>query len=524
MTQTHTLDAALAASRSVFEDQIAFGIAAGYKGTPDGRKQFGRVHREIVELKKEHHRRSIVIPRNHGKSTLESVVGTAHELVCDPGDRILLASAERGLAKQLLGECRDVLAGDLEILPGVFIPLEDLFPWAAPVFPNGMRRSGKVEEFDVRGRTGTPGREPSAFVASPGSNLAGRHPRRAKLDDPTNEQTSRTAAQCQKGIDFVEQLVPLMFDSESPILHIGTPWAFWDVTAFLEEQSGWNQVRYSVWDGPDGGALCPSFMNREELEDTRDNKVSSEFWSMQYMCQPSVGDTAIVHARDLERWRSAPHTPLPAGMDILLVDPVAVADGTSSDRNGLIKVRVVPNGSLPADQQTPDAAPTQNVFIFHWAEELEGNADTAVKRIEDLADSVESIWIEDVVFSGIIKPWLRDRGRVKTTKIRRQKIPRKSLDHRLMGFTTAIRKGLVRFAPAGYHGQQVLESRLLQYPKAPFDDLPAAMALIGGHLDRRGNLPLSDSMDPGGVNMRDFATVPGALEQLGENSVGGWLS
>lgn len=480
------------------------------------------MHREIVELKKEYNRRSIVIPRGHAKSTLESVIGTAHELIQDPGDRILLASAEKSLAAQLLGECRDILSGDLEILPGVYVPLADIFPHASPVFQNGGRRSGPVDAMNVVGREGTPGREPSVFVASPGTNLAGRHPRRAKLDDPTNEQTSRTPAQCQKAIDFVQQLIPLMFDYSSPILHIGTPWAFWDITAFLEEQADWHQVRYSVWDGPNGGPLCPSFLNRDEIEDIRDNKVSSEFFSMQYLCTPSVGDTALVHQRDLEMHRWPDRTPLPAGVDILLVDPVAVTDGTSGDRNGIIKVRVVPNGSLPADQQSPDAAPTQNVFIFHWAEELKGNADTAVQRIEDLADSVESIWLENVVFSGIIKPWLRDRGRIKNTKIRTQKIPAIKLKQRLGGFPMAIRKGIVRFGPNGYHGQQLLESRLLQFPKAPFDDLPAAMALLGTHLERRGNLPMTN--DEGSrPNMRDLATVPGALERLGENSVHGWM-
>jgi hypothetical protein len=524
---TYSLPNILAATQYIYDDQLAFGIAGGYKGTPDGRKRFGRVHREIIELKRAHNRRSIVITRGHGKSTLESVIGPAYALLQDPGDRILLASAERSLAAQLLGESRDLLAGDLEVMPGMYIPMRELFPWTAPMFPSGPR-SGPVEQLNVAGRKGTPGREPSVMIGSPETGMAGRHPRRAILDDPTNEKTSKTQTQCDKAIRFVEQLIPLMYDYASPILHIGTPWAFWDVTAFLGEQADWNQVRYGVLDGPDGGPLCPSFLNMEEIIDIRDNKVSPEFWSMQYLCVPSVGDTGLFYAKDVERRRWPDDRPLPAGQTLMLVDPVAVADGTSNDRNGMLKVRVVPNGSLPADQQAEDCRADQNIFIVFWADEMKGNADEAVKRMEDLAPSVQSIWIENVVFSGLMKPWLRDRGRMGTTRIRRQKIPTSALPIRLAGFPTALRKGIVRFAANGYHGQQLLESRLLQYPKAPFDDLPAALALLGTHLDRRGALPLGDSMDEdGGGNgyrrSRDIATVPGLLERMGEQSAGAWF-
>lgn len=521
MTALATPRHLLSSIRACYADQIAFGIAAGYKGTPDGRKRFGKLHREIVRAKLAHPRRSLVVPRGHAKSTLESVIGTAHELVVDPGDRILLASAETKLAKQLLGEVRDLLAGDLELLPGVFVPLREVFPWAAPVFTQG-RRSGPCEELNVEGRAGTPGREPSVFVSSPGSNLAGRHPRRAKLDDPTNEKTSTTQAQCQKAIDFVDQLVPLMFDHDSPILHIGTPWAFWDICAYLGQKPSWHQIRYGVLDGPGGTPICPSFLNAEEiLEVKAELSDNPGFFEMQYMCVPSVGEAALFTQDQIEKHRWPSDRPLPYGQDILLVDPVAVATGESLDRNGLIKVRVAPNGSLPPELQSDQAGPDQNIFIPYWAEELRGNADTAVQAIESLAPDMDGIWIEDVVFSGVIKPWLRDRGRIEQARVRRQKIPNKRLDIRLSSFPTALRKGLLRFGPRGYHNQQLLESRLTQYPKAAHDDLPAALALLASHLDRRGPLPLGDDGDADPLSQRDWSQQVGYIERLGGLAAGG---
>ena len=515
---------AIASIKAMHADRLAFGIAAGYNGTPDGRKKFGRIHREIVDLSERHDKLSLVIPRGHAKSTLGSVIGTAHYLVRDPGDRILLASAEQGLAMQLLGEARDILSGDLEILPSVFAPLREIYPWATPIFPSG-EVSGPIQSLNVVGRTGTPGREPSAFTTSPGSNLAGRHPRRAIIDDPTNERTSGTQVQVQKAISFVQQLVPIMFDRGSPITHIGTPWAFWDVCAYLAENNAWTQVRRGVWDGPGGTPLCPSFLNEQEIRAMLDNEeVTEEFFSMQYLCEPSVGEAALFTQSEIERNRWPHDVALPAGQDILLVDPVAVATGTSNDKNGLIIVRVAPNGSLPPDLQSPDANPDQNVFIPHWAEELAGNADVVVERIEELANRVQSIWIEEVVFSSVFKPWLRDRGRVQAARIRRQRIPGKSLDMRLSSFPTALRTGLLRFAPVGYPGQQLLESRLVQYPKAAHDDLPAALALLASHLERRGPLPLGNAGDPAPhQHVGNFAHIPGILERMGDTGVGSWL-
>ncbi len=231
----------------IWQDPLAFGEALGYKGDPGtGRKRFGPFHREMIEHVYSRPKTSTIVPRGHAKSTVISVIDTCWTLLREPGSRNLVACATLDLAKKLVGEVRDRLNGDLEILPGLFLPVREVFPWLA--VSGDARKSGPTDSFNITGRTGK-GREPSVFAASVESNLAGNHPTRAVVDDPSNEQNSRTFARRQKVIDFIEALEPLMYSPDSSINHIGTPWAFQDVTAYLAERPDWSQFRFGVWDG-----------------------------------------------------------------------------------------------------------------------------------------------------------------------------------------------------------------------------------------------------------------------------------
>ena len=246
---------------------MAFGIALGYKGEPiTGRKQFGDFHKKMLAHVHSRSKTSTIVPRGHAKSTLITVIDTCHHLLKHPESRNLIACATLDLAKKLVGEIRDRLSGEIELLPGLFIPMANIFPWIS--VQGDLRKSGPCEQFNIVGRTGK-GREPSVFAASVESNLAGNHPTRAVIDDPANEQNSRTYARRQKVIDFIETLEPLMYAPDSPINHIGTPWAFQDVTAYLQDRPDWAQFRFGVWDGTGTGKgpwpLCPSFLNAGEI-------------------------------------------------------------------------------------------------------------------------------------------------------------------------------------------------------------------------------------------------------------------
>jgi len=501
----------------ILQDPLELGRAIGYRGTPEGRKQFGLFHQEMLLHRNSQPKTSTVCSRGHAKSTVEMICNI-HTKLLDPESRILVASSTLDLGKKLLGEMRDRLGGDLELAPGFYVPLRDIFPWAYPRYTSGVQ-SAPCETFNIMGRQGQ-GREPCFMTASPTMNLAGNHPTHATIDDPANEQNSKTEMRRQQVIDFFHQLVPIMYEKNSPIKHIGTPWAFSDVTAYLAESDDFSQFRFGVWDGvnpqtgkkdgkgpgPDGAwPLCPSYLTAEEIYAIQANNPKS-FFAMQYECRPVAGEDALFEDEMFSAATNANLVTeaLPDGYDIMLLDPVAVTQGFSADLNGIIVVRVATAGRLGIATLPPD----HNVFIPHYAAEIRGNIDQALCHVESLVaenrfPNLRSIWVEDVVFSGTIKPWLEERGRIEGVKVRTQKIPLVKLALRLKGFPTALRKSIIQLPP-NFEGRDRLVKRLVEFPMSSSDDLPAALALLGTHLDRRGQLPFTNVDEPYG----DWAQRP----------------
>ena len=481
----------------IWSDPLAFGEALGYAGDASGRKQFGEFHRRMLAHTESAPRTSTVVPRGHAKSTVITIIKTCHRLLRDPSARILIACAGLDLAKKLIGEIRDRLNGDLAI-GDRFLPVRDIFPWLA--IEGDRRRSGPTEAFNITGRAGR-GREPSVFAASVESNLAGNHPTHAVIDDPANEQNSRTFARRQKVIEFIQQLEPLMYSPDSPIDHIGTPWAFQDVTHYLADHPGWTQFRFGVWDGvnpetgerdgsgpgPAGGwPLCPAFLAAEEVDD-KEAALSKQFFAAQYLCEPIPAEEALFDD-DLVLGATDPDLKLPDSPEILLWDPVARVEGTTGDRNGLVVVRVIPAGLLGLKGFEKD----RNVFVPVLAHEVTGGADAAASWIENtLIPSrplLKAIWVEKVAAQAILAPWLEERGRLQGVRIRGQQIPTKALAYRLQGLQTAMRKGYL-ILPASFPGRDILVRRLTEFPLGDTDDILAALALLGTHLERRGDLP-----------------------------------
>lgn len=539
LTHKHSPSEVKDALLRIWEDPIALAEALGYAGTlssaDDGtlvkRKAFGDFHREMLRHAHSGPRTSTVVPRGHAKSTILTVVDTIHHLLHDPASRNLIACATLDLARKLVGEIRDRLNGDLEILPGLTIPVREAFPWIAPT--SDPRKQGPCDQFNVSGRSGK-GREPSVFAASVESNLAGNHPTRAVVDDPSNEQNSRTYSRRRKVIEFIETLEPLMYAPDSPIMHIGTPWAFQDVTAYLARRDDWTQFRFGVWDGynpdtlrqdgngpgPDGAyPLCPSFLNASEIAD-KEAGLSRTFFAAQYLCEPVPSEDALFDL-DLVAAATDPELSLeklPDGPRLILYDPVARMDNTQGDLNGIVIVKVLPAHALGLRGFPPD----RNVFVPIEAIELSGGADAAVHYLEEVAvpkhqPEARALWVEQVAAQSLFKPWLEERGRIQGVRIRGQKVGNSSLDFRLMGLQTAMRKGYLRLPPE-FPGRSLLVQRLTEYPLSDSDDLISALALLSTEAERRGPLP---GLEPPPERGTPLTLHP---EQLGTTNDGNYWS
>lgn len=495
--------------------------AAGYRGLDNGRKRFGPLHRIIADRLMAHGRTSTLVPRNHAKSTIISVGYPAWLVLRDPSRRVLLGSASLALAKELIGEIRELYRADLEFLidgEPVAFPLLDAFPHVEPL---GRRSAtGPTDHLDIVGKTGR-GRECTFFAGSPETSLTGRHPNAAFIDDPSDFKNTRTFEQRTKTNNWNASIEPILQSRDDPWHHIGTQWAPGDSAEWYQNHPKFDQLRLPAWvpenpqtglaDGqgpgplPDGRwaeqfkgcyPIAPSFMTAAELhewESECESQGQAVFFAAQALNIPMLSADAFFRDRLIAD--ATPPVPIPAFEgypEILLWDPTARVTGTKGDANGLIIAQPVP-AKVYADAMgaTLGLEPDRNVFIIRWAKQVNGGADDALQIVEALcADrpSIKAVWIEDVAAQKYLKPWLRDRGNIKGVRVRMQSIGQASQPLRIQGLATAMRDGQI-VLPDDFEGRGLLVRQLNEYPNSDFDDLPCALALLSQHRERRGSLP-----------------------------------
>lgn len=508
------------------------------------RKTYGYVHKEIAAHMTAHKRSSLVVTRNHAKST-EGIDIIMHQKWQHLDKRIMHISAATTLSKQLINELRTITQGEVELLPGLVVPFSECFPELVAVRPPSGAPQGS---FNVAGRAGT-GREPCFMPSSIGSNRAGMHPTDIIADDPSNERNSTTPVQRQKVIDSMHQLEPILRDpSDGHIWHIGTPWAFKDVSSELPKM-GYKQYRFGCWDGvnPDTGLrdgkgpgrtelgapndgdwpLCPAYMNANELAETfislRD-AGNYEFWAQQYLVKPVAAADALFDDTLISATthKVADHLALPAGKNILLWDPTSRADAKVGDWNGIIVVRATtaahvtqmcaknPAYAIPG---LAEMAPDSNIFFVAEAIELKGPPADCMPVVRELHEKwgLDELWVEDTGAASWVQSWVNDHHWAREIDTIPIKLGSRgaSKDRRLQGTQLALREGRLRFISSA-PGYDILTQRLTEFPKSESDDLPDALALLTWRGQRKGNLP-KITVDPNSQTYYNAAADPSSI-------------
>jgi hypothetical protein len=519
--------------RRLIEDPLALGIALGYRGMSDGRKQFTELHRQMVEHSLSGPRTFCAVPRGHAKSTLLSVILSAWKLLCSPDKRILIASATLDLSKKLVGELRDRLGGTLEIRPGLHVPVGQVFPHLA-LSATDMRSSGPTSSFNIRGRSEGAGREPSVFAGGVTTNSAGNHPTDIHPDDLQNETNYRTPAGRRRCVDWLKAAVPLLRSPTDHINGVGTYWAPGDVLDHVTQNPEWTVFHRGCWvpenpetgeidglgPGPEASSiwaeeyqghypLCPTYLNADEIRDIEREEDDQSFFAAQYLCRFTPGQSALIREPALDRAYQTEAT-LPDGPDILLWDPVHRLDGIVGSANGLMVVRHVPANAFP-DWRERGLERDRSVFIPRFAHKIHGGVDEAMLFIEDLIQegrfpALKAIWIERKAAQEYLGPWLEERGRIGGIRTRSIRIGNASLGNRAQGVIRAMRTGQVRFLP-GFEGEEMLRNDLLRYPLIDHDDLIAAFALLSTMLDRTTSA-LPEISGAASATVEDWSTTP----------------
>lgn len=501
LTKART-EAVAEAAYQCYQDPLAWGIALGYNGDARGRKKPALLHRRILDFwtggQGKTNWRSVVVPRDHGKSTWGGIILTSWRKMRDPWRRTVIAGGDMDLAGKQIGTIRERLMGKIH-LAGEDYWLADIFPWMEVVGKRD-RATAVCEAFNVVGRTGR-GAESCFFSKSPGARQAGDHPTDAHLDDLTTEQSKDSYPRRQNELDFLIGLRPYMaFGHESWVTHAGTPWHYWDTTAFISQSPEWSQLRYGVEDIIEPGAdiLCPSCLTRDEWEVIKaDPQKSDEYRTAQYLCRPAASTQSIFSQQLIEDCTAKEWTiarlfdgRLAKYGCVLAWDPTHRLTGErakKSSNNGVVVFKPVPNAEIGIK----GIDPARNIWFPIGAFENKGGADDtrawieheAIKQFPDLAE----IWIEDRVAQAFLAPWLENISALAGIRMMPLECPEGNTSYRLQGAVTAMRKGYVVFPP-DFPGRNLLVRQMLEYPAGDLDDVAAAFAMITSQYARYGDI------------------------------------
>lgn len=478
------------------------------------RKRYSALHKQIAAHALSSNRSSTIVSRNHGKTTIFMDIALWSKWRY-PDKRIMYMSASTQLACEILGELKAVTQGEVELLPGLMVPFNECFPELMPMkAPPGSPPAS----FNVAGRAGT-GREPCFFPSSIGSNKAGKHPTDIFVDDPANEKNSTTPVQREKVIQAIKQLEPILRDpQDGAIRHIGTPWAFQDVAAWLGNNVEYTQFRFGCWDGvnpstgladgtgpgPDGAwPLCPEYMTGPELLEAESTIDDAEFWAQQYKCKPVAAADALFDDTLISATTHKVADPgnIPPGKNILLWDPTSRADAQVGDWNGIVLVRATtaehvvemckrnPAYAIPG---LAEMAPSSNVFFVIEALEIKGPPADCMPLVREIHErqGIDQLWVEDTGAASWVNSWVDDHHWARSIKVIPIKLGTRgaSKDRRLQGTQLALKEGRLRFISSA-PGYDILTQRLTEFPKSESDDLPDALALLTWEGKRKGILP-----------------------------------
>ena len=189
----------------------------------------------------------ILVPRACFKSTFFTV-GRALQAICQNRDsRILVANATLNNAQKFIGEMKEHLRRNEELISLYGTFYDPKLRW-------------NEDEFDVVGK-GLGSKEATVTAVGVGGNLVSQHYSMIIADDLMNLENSSTRYQTDKVIDWWRRAFSLL-DYDGEMIIIGTRWSYYDLYSWITEKYG-EQVDTYVRGAymPDGSLYFPELLN-----------------------------------------------------------------------------------------------------------------------------------------------------------------------------------------------------------------------------------------------------------------------
>lgn len=287
------------------------------EGDPERRKLFvEHVHGEWSEWYKNSKARIkvVLVPRACFKSTFFTVGKALQDVAANRDSRILVANATLGNSQKFLGDIKNHLRKNNELISlyGSFYDKE--LKW-------------NENEIEVSGRS-LGAREPTITAAGVGGNLVSQHYSKIIADDLMNLENSSTRYQVDKVVDWWKRSFSLL-DYDGEMIVIGTRWSYYDLYAYIMDKFG-EQTDFYVRGAynEDGSLYFPELLDEEKLEELKALQGSYVFSSF-YLNDPVDEESALVKKSQIKYWGPGEENQLPKNLAVF-----AMCDPAFSQREG----------------------------------------------------------------------------------------------------------------------------------------------------------------------------------------------
>jgi hypothetical protein len=304
-----------------------------------------RVHADpcrFLEREGVPHRRLLLMPRDHYKTTICTIADTIRRIVKRPEIRILIGNESGENACLMLAEIKRHFERNRRF--------RAMYPY---VIPENFGKTIWSKDAILVPREGY-AREPTVSAIGTSGAVVSRHFNLLKLDDIIGKEAMESPSVMTKSINWLNQTVSLLeVPKEDEIHMVGTRWSFDDAYQHAMDNMGFEtMIRKAVVQGPDGPEpLFPELVDMDFL--LKILETDPEHFATQYANDPLDASTQDFRKEWLIHYRFAPdgdirYTDVTGqlcyqsvrDLDVYChVDP-SLGENSTSDPSGLVVVGV----------------------------------------------------------------------------------------------------------------------------------------------------------------------------------------
>lgn len=398
--------------------------------------------------------RELLLPRGHYKTTLWTITDSIRIGLPDDLDANIWPECLGPNCRILIGhEVKDSAAGFLVSIAGHFLSnplLMALFPECIP-----SPRTQRINKFELELPRQQLWNEPTYGTIGVGGRSQGWHYNYLKLDDLIGDKARDSKSEMETAIEWIDNIQSFFVEFTRDHLDIaGTRWAPKDLYSHIHRQYGQALLKYirpveeEAKDANGKGTgvmklIFPEAFTPESLAIIKKNKV---VWTAQYLNDPEAGSREFLAGwKRFFKWTKFPQRLIcfkgqsdivelneafdVAQLDIcILIDPAmsGLAGITVTGMNAAGKVFILE--AIKFSFKPPEFIQVLFLLVLKW--------------------KPRTVAIEEVLFSGLYKPWLESEMQIRKIffSIMMVKIGSKAKEARIRGLANYFNAGSIFFS------------------------------------------------------------------------------